>query len=88
MKVMAKIDKIKERVLFGLSDSNIEFDDLRKLLQALGFSERIKGSHHIFVKIDIEEIINIQPIKSKAKAYQVKQVRNIILKYRLGVKDE
>ena len=85
---MAKIDKIKERVLFGLSDSNIEFDDLRKLLQALGFSERIKGSHHIFVKIDIEEIINIQPIKSKAKAYQVKQVRNIILKYRLGVKDE
>ena len=50
--------------------------------------DRTKGSHHIFVKIDIEEIINIQPIKSKAKAYQVKQVRNIILKYRLGVKDE
>ncbi len=85
---MAKIDKIKEKILFGLSDSNIEFEDLRKFLQALGFSERIKGSHHIFVKIEVEEIINIQPIKSKAKAYQVKQVRNIILKYRLGVKDE
>lgn len=85
---MSKIDKIREKILFGLSDSNIEFEDLRKILQTLGFSERIKGSHHIFAKIDVEEIINIQPIKSKAKAYQVKQVRNIILKYRLGVKDE
>lgn len=85
---MSKISKIREKILLGDSDSNIEFEDLRRLLQTLGFSERIKGSHHIFVKIDVDEIINIQPIKSKAKSYQVKQVRNIILKYRLGVKDE
>ena len=42
----------------------------------------------IFTKDEIEEIINIQPIGSKAKAYQVKQVRNLILKYKLGVSDE
>jgi predicted RNA binding protein YcfA (HicA-like mRNA interferase family) len=58
------------------------------LLNALRFAERIKGSHHIFTRRDVEEIINIQPKGNKAKAYQVKQIRNVILKYRLGVSDE
>ena len=83
---MAK-DLIK-RVLSGLSDKNIRFDDLRKLLLSFGFNERIKGDHHIFSKIELEEIINIQPLKDgKAKAYQIKQVRNIILKYKLHKED-
>jgi predicted RNA binding protein YcfA (HicA-like mRNA interferase family) len=85
---MSKISKIREKVLIGDSDSNTDFDDLRKLLQSFGFAERIKGSHHIFTKTEVEEIINIQPLKSKAKAYQVKQIRNLIFKYRLGVNDE
>jgi len=73
-----------EKVLSGLSDNNIRFEDLRKLLLTLEFDERIKGDHHIFAKSDIIEIINIQPLRDgKAKAYQVKQVRNIILKYKL-----
>jgi len=50
-------------------------------MKALGFDERIRGDHHIFTKNGVEEILNIQPINAKAKAYQVKQVRNIILKY-------
>jgi len=75
---------IIDKVLSGLSDKNIWFEDLRKLLISLGFDERIKGDHHIFTKSDIIEIINIQPLRDrKAKAYQVKQVRNIILKYKL-----
>jgi len=49
----------------------------------MGFQERIKGSHHIFFKEGIEEILNIQQKKYKAKPYQVKQIRNIILKYKL-----
>jgi len=53
------------------------------VLKYLGFQERIKGSHHIFFKEGIKEILNIQPRETKAKPYQVKQVRNIILKYRL-----
>jgi predicted RNA binding protein YcfA (HicA-like mRNA interferase family) len=85
---MSKINKIREKVLIGDSDANTDFDDLRKLLQSFGFAERIKGSHHIFTKTEVEEIINIQPLKSKAKAYQVKQIRNLIFKYRLGVNDE
>jgi len=85
---MTRTSKLLERILLGYSDSNIGFNDLRRLLDDLGFSERIKGGHHIFVRSDIEEIINIQPKHNNAKAYQVKQIRNIILKYRLGANDE
>ena len=85
---MSKISKIEIRILSGRSDDNIDFTDLCRLLNKLGFDERIKGSHHIFTKGDVEEIINIQPTGSKAKAYQVKQVRNLILKYKLGASDE
>lgn len=53
-----------------------------------GFDERIRGSHHIFSQEGIEEILNLQPKQSKAKVYQVKQVRDVILKYQLGGQDE
>lgn len=85
---MSKMDKIRDKILLGFSDANIDFDDLCRLLISYKFNERIKGSHHIFTKDGVEEIINIQPIGSKAKAYQVKQVRNLILKYKLGASDE
>jgi len=54
----------------------------------LGFEKRIRGSHHIFAKEGIEEILNIQPKGSKAKNYQVKQVREVILKYKLGGQED
>jgi len=85
---MSKADKIELQILSGKSDANIDFNDLCRLLANYGFDERIKGSHHIFTKNSVEEIINIQPIGAKAKAYQVKQVRNLILKYKLGANDE
>jgi hypothetical protein len=76
--------KILKIILDGLADRNIRFQDLRNLLKDLGFSERIKGDHHIFFKEGVKEILNLQPLRDgKAKAYQVKQVRRIILKYRL-----
>ena len=76
--------KTLDKILSGLSDKNIRFQDLRKLLSDLGFSERIKGDHHILYKEGVEEIANLQPPgDGKAKAYQVKQVRAIILKYKL-----
>jgi hypothetical protein len=76
--------KILDKILSGLADMNIRFQDLRKLLNDFGFSERIRGDHYIFHRDGIEEIINLQPLKGgKAKAYQVKQVRKIILNYKL-----
>ena len=85
---MSKTDKIREKILLGYSDANVDFDDLRHLLRSLGFTERVKSSHHIFSREGVDEIINIQPKQNKAKPYQVKQVRNIILKYRLGAGNE
>jgi hypothetical protein len=54
----------------------------------LDFQERICGDHHIFSKEGMVEILNIQPISSMAKAYQVKQIRHIIVRYRLGLDDD
>jgi hypothetical protein len=53
-------------------------------LRYLGFDERVRSSHHIFTREGVEEILNLQPIGSKAKVYQVKQVRGVILKHGLG----
>ncbi len=64
---------ILKKVLSGLSDKSIKFSELRKLILDLSFGERVKGSHHIFFKEGIAEIINLQPLKDgRAKAYQVK----------------
>ena len=84
---MGKADKIIQRILSGTSDTSISFKVLCNLLCRLEFEERIRGDHHIFTRVDIEEIINIQPIGSKAKSYQIKQVRNLFIKYQLGGKD-
>lgn len=85
---MGKSEKLLLKILRGTSDGNILFDQLCQLLINMGFEKRIRGSHHIFVKEGVEEILNIQPKGSKAKVYQVKQVREVILKYRLGGQDE
>ena len=74
-------------ILAGGGDGNVEFSALCQLLARLGFNERVKGGHHIFTRDGIEEIINLQPKGSKAKVYQVKQVRGIMVKYRLGESD-
>jgi hypothetical protein len=84
---MGKYEKLLLKILTGTSDANIEFNSLCQLLIKLGFSQRVKGDHFIFTKEGIEEIINIQPIGSKAKGYQVKQIRNLIVKYQLGDQD-
>ncbi len=81
---MGKHEKLLFQILQGASDANISFDELRALLKNLGFDERTRGSHHIFRKAGILEKINLQLDGSKAKAYQVRQVRAVIVKYGLG----
>lgn len=77
-------DTVLERVLSRTSDANIRFDDLCHLLRSLGFEMRVRSSHHIFRKAGVEEKINLQREGNEAKPYQVRQVRAVILKYRLG----
>jgi len=66
-----------QRVLRGTSDANVAFEELCYLLKRLGFDERVRGSHHIFTRKRVEEILNLQARRDgKAKPYQVKQVRD------------
>jgi hypothetical protein len=81
---MTSPKKTLEKVLRGTSDANVQFSDLRTLLTALGFEERIKGSHHIFTLESREAALNLQPDGSKAKAYRMRQVRRIIIEHRLA----
>jgi predicted RNA binding protein YcfA (HicA-like mRNA interferase family) len=79
-------EKTLERLLSGTADAAIRFTDLCRLLESLGFEKRVRGSHHIFRKSGVEEMINLQRAGANAKPYQVKQVRAAILKARLGFK--
>ena len=82
---MARKDKLKTKLLSGNQDKNFAFDDLCTLLLRLGFTERQgKGSHRVFHRPGVEEILSLQPARDgKAKPYQVKQVRDIVKAYGL-----
>ena len=80
---MGKHEKLVAKILRGSSDTNIKFDELCNLLIHLDFSERVKGSHHVFRREGVAELINLQKDGSKAKAYQVKQVRSVLIEYKL-----
>ena len=81
---MSKHDKLLDKILRGSSDANIPFAGLCQLLRRPGFQCRVKGSHHIFLREGVEEILNLQPRGASAKPYQVKQVREAIVKYKLA----
>jgi hypothetical protein len=82
---MNKHEKTKEHILSGTSFANVHFDDLCGLLTHLGFGSRVTASsHHIFTREGVSEIINLQPGRDgKAKPYQVRQVRALIIMHNL-----
>ncbi|MCL2095630.1 MAG: type II toxin-antitoxin system HicA family toxin [Oscillospiraceae bacterium] len=83
---MGKKDKLLNSVLSGKKDKNILFTDLCKLLDMMEFDGRINGSHHIYHKDKVDDILNLQPEGKLAKPYQVRQVRELIKKYDLEIK--
>jgi predicted RNA binding protein YcfA (HicA-like mRNA interferase family) len=76
---MGRQHKRFSRIIHGGNDANIRFDDLCSLLRSLGFRERIRGSHHLFERPDVSMLINLQRQGSAAKAYQVRQVRRVLI---------
>ena len=83
---MSKWERLRDQVLSGTSDNNVPFDDLCRLLIRMGFEFRVSGSHHVFRKAGVLDRPNLQRAGNKAKPYQVRQVRDIILKNKLGNK--
>ena len=81
---MSRHQRLLQTILRGRSDANIRFDDLRALMRYLGFEERVRASHHVYRKAGVAEKVNLQRDGGNAKPYQVRQVRRMILKYRLG----
>jgi len=64
---MSRLNKVLNQILRGSSDANIDFSDLCSLLDVLGFRERVSGSHHIFTRSGVSEIINLQPKVQKPR---------------------
>jgi hypothetical protein len=63
---------------------NVRFERLCKIAEAFGFSFRGgKGSHRIYVRDGVYELLNFQNVGGKAKPYQVKQLIKVIEKYGL-----
>ena len=77
------VEKTIEKLLRGSSDANIRFEELCHLLKAKGFRMRVSGSHYIFTRPGVVERLNVQREGSKAKTYQVRQVRKILAQYKL-----
>ncbi len=82
---MPRLQHLLARVLGGTPDRNIRFNDLCGLLLALGFDERIRGGHHICTRSGVVDILNLQPRDGgMAKPYQVRQVGDVVVKYKLA----
>jgi len=76
--------KVYESVKSGRSDNNIKYTDFQNLIIDLDFVfERQRGSHAVYYHEGINEFVNIQPDGNKAKAYQVRQLRGIIISHGL-----
>ena len=83
---MSRYAKLLMRVLDQASEHSIRFENLCGLLVRLGFRERHgAGSHRIFYRQGIAEILNLQPRPDgTCKPYQILQVRQTILRYHLA----
>ncbi|MDE6917369.1 MAG: type II toxin-antitoxin system HicA family toxin [Lachnospiraceae bacterium] len=82
---MSQYEKIRSDILSGNCDKNISEMDMKFFLNKIGAShKRTTGSHMQYTIDNIPELINIQPKNGKIKPYQVKEIRNIVNKYRLG----
>jgi predicted RNA binding protein YcfA (HicA-like mRNA interferase family) len=66
------------------SPANLRFGEACDLAQAFGFHlSRVSGSHHIFVREGVRELVNLQEVRGKAKPYQVRQLLELAERYNL-----
>ena len=84
---MTKRQKLLARVMRG--SKNIAFSDAVTLVEAFGFRlARVSGSHHIFVRADVPELINLQEVDAKVKPYQLRQFLALVERYNLELESD
>ena len=78
--------KLLQKLISG--SKNIRFNEAKAIAEAFGFRlDRISGSHHIYLHLDLPELVNLQNVKGKAKPYQIKQLLKIVENYNLHLED-
>lgn len=80
---MDNFEKLYKKII-DESSLSITFPELIYFVEKLGFEGRCKGDHHIYRMDGVSELLNLQPQGDSAKKYQIKQVRRIVIKYKLG----
>ncbi len=79
--------KLLKKIVGG--SKNIRFADMVNLVRGFGFElSRTEGSHHIFFRTDIHELVNLQNVKGQAKPYQMRQFLRLVEKHNLKLEDE
>ena len=79
--------KLLRKILSG--SKNIRFEELTALVEAFGFQlARVTGGHHIYEHQSIQEIVNLQNYKGKAKPYQVRQFLELVEQHNLTIGDD
>lgn len=77
--------KILEKAL--ANPQGIRFADALKLAEAFDFQlARIRGGHHILKRVGVPELLNFQNVRGYAKAYQIRQMLEIVEIYNLSLK--
>jgi predicted RNA binding protein YcfA (HicA-like mRNA interferase family) len=78
--------KTLQKILLG--SKNIRFEDMVRLVEAYGFHfNRISGSHHIFTRANIPELVNLQNLHGQAKSYQINQFMKLVETHGLKLED-
>jgi len=78
--------KILQKILAG--SKNIKFFDMVNLVQGFGFTlSRTDGSHNIFTRPDIPELVNLQNVKGQAKIYQIRQFLKLVERHNLKLEE-
>jgi hypothetical protein len=74
--------KIYERLKRNPKD--VRFESICRAAEVFGFRFRGgKGSHKIYVREGVREMLNLQNVGGKAKPYQVKQFLKVIETHKL-----
>jgi predicted RNA binding protein YcfA (HicA-like mRNA interferase family) len=68
---------------------NVGFDDFARLVEAFGFQPvRSSGSHHIYARPDIPQLVNLQDVGGQVKPYQIRQFLRLVERYDLRIEEE
>ncbi|MEW6266461.1 MAG: type II toxin-antitoxin system HicA family toxin [Thermodesulfobacteriota bacterium] len=80
--------KLLARLALGNLE-NVAFGEIVQLVEGFGFSLlRVRGSHHIFGRPGIKELVNLQEVKGQAKPYQIRQFLRLVERYNINMEDE